>query len=197
MANNFKKVICENMDSKSALTVNQMILEENKRGQLKNWKEAVEAVRVSVCDAAQAAKRKDKDAYTKAANKFFPAYKKALTFLQDSEKEAFAASGTELESMLPHSGSFRKDKTSGEFHFEPVGAESFRKAFEKTLAAQIINRSMKSAEEVKAERKAKADAEKARKAAEREADKAAQVPVRPETLTPNNPEAKKSEKKAA
>lgn len=200
MLNNLKKAIIDNMDSKTALKQEHMPLEENKRGQLKSWKDAVEAVRESVCDAAQAAKRKDKAAYEEAANKFFPAYKAALIFLQDSPEEAYAASGTELESLLPHSGSFRKDKETGEYSFTPVGAESFRKAFEKTLASQIINRKMKTVSEIREERKAKAEAEKARKAAEKEADKAASVPVRPETLTPNNPEkksGKKNEKKAA
>ena len=196
MINQFKQAIIDNMDGKTALKTENMPLEENKRGQLKNWKEAVEAVRESVCDAAQAAKRKDKAAYDEAANKFFPAYKKALTWLQDSPEEAYAASGTELESMLPHSGTFRKNRETGEYSFTPSGAESFRKAFEKTLAAQIINRKMKTVAEIREERKAKAEAEKARRKAEKEADKAAKAPVRPETLTPNNP-AKKPSKSTA
>lgn len=193
---NLKQAIVENMDAKSALKVEHMPLEENKREQMKNWKASVEEVRESVCDAAQAAKAKNKSAYDEAANKFFPAYKKALMFLQDSPDEAYVASGTELESMLPHSGSFRKDKESGEYSFTPAGADAFRKAFEKTIASQIINRKMKTVAEIREERKAKSDAEKTRKAAKKEADKAASIPTRPETLEPNNP-VKKSGKKAA
>lgn len=197
MLNNFKKAIIDNMDGKSALKTENMPLEENKREQMKNWKEVVEAVHEAVCDAAQAAKRKDKAAYTEAENKFFPAYKKVLVFLQDSPESAYVAIGTELVALIPHSGAYRVNKETGLATFETSGAEAFRKALEKTVAGYIVERKMKTVAEKKAEKKVKAEADKARRAAEREADKAATVPTRPETLTPNNPKAKKSEKKAA
>ena len=129
-------------------------------------------------------------AYAKAGNfagveeakaEFYKSFKRLMTDYFAGDGEQYVASNAEAEAYLPHIGSFRKDP-DGSIVFVSAGEAAFRKAFERTIIHRIDGGMVRTAQEMRAAREARAAAKKAAAKAAKEAAKQEKPDPKPEEI---------------
>lgn len=173
-------------------TIEQMRLAVNANSQLKGidfenrddfseYKSHVYYIQKDLSRMACAAKRGDSTAVEAAKVQFYADFKKLMKDYICGEGSEYVASSAEVEAYLPHIGTFRKDE-NGKPVFTASGEASFRKSFERTVIARIDGGEMRTAEEMRAAREAKAKAKKEAAKAAKEAAKQEKPDGRPEEI---------------
>ena len=130
---------------------------------------------------ACAAKRGNKDETEAARSAFYASFRAIMKQHVCLDGTEYVASDTEAEAYLPHVGTFRK-QPDGQYLFTATGEASFRKSFERTLILRIDGGEMRTAEEMRAAREAKAAAKKAAAKAAKEAAKQIKPDPKPEEI---------------
>lgn len=168
-----RNVVHENMQLKAA--------DFDSRDDFSAYKLSVYFVQKDLSRLAACAKRGDFASVEAAKAEFYKSFKRLMTGYFAGDGEQYVASNAEAEAYLPHVGSFRKDP-DGNIVFVSAGEASFRKAFERTVIHRIDGGMIRTAEEMRAAREAKAAAKKAAAKAAKEAAKQEKPDPKPEEI---------------
>lgn len=134
------------------------------------YKLSVYFIQKDLSRLAACAKRGDVAGAEAAKEEFYKGFKRLMADYFAGDGEQYVAGSTEAEAYLPHVGTFRKD-ADGSIAFVSAGEASFRKAFERTVILRIDGGLIRTAEEMRAAREAKAAAKRAAAKAAKEAAK--------------------------
>ena len=145
------------------------------------YKLSVYFVQKDLSRLAACAKRGDFTGVEAAKVEFYKSFKRLMTDYFTGDGEQYVAGSAEAEAYLPHVGSFRKD-TEGNIVFVSAGETAFRKAFERTISHRIDGGMIRTEEEMRAAREAKAAAKKAAAKAAKEAAKQEKPDPKPEEI---------------
>ncbi len=151
------------------------------RDDFKAYSLAVYFMQRDLSRMACAAKRGDKDGTDAARSAFYASFRAVMKQHVCLDGTEYVASETEAEAYLPHIGTFRK-QPDAQYLFTATGEASFRKSFERTLILRIDGGEMRTAEEMRAAREAKAAAKKAAAKAAKEAAKQEKPDPKPEEI---------------
>ncbi|MDD5918068.1 MAG: hypothetical protein PUD73_03105 [bacterium] len=168
-----RNAVHENMQLKAA--------DFDSRDDFSAYKLSVYFVQKDLSRLAACAKRGDFAGVEAAKTEFYKSFKRLMTGYFAGDGEQYVASNAEAEAYLPHVGSFRKDP-DGNIVFVSAGEASFRKAFERTVIHRIDGGMIRTAEEMRAAREAKAAAKKAAAKAAKEAAKQEKPDPKPEEI---------------
>lgn len=174
---NVKNLIIANRKTSTAINSNAF---ETKLEYI-NWRDSIEALRLSVSDYAVASlENADDDTLNECETLVFNAYRIVLsTFTDKSIGQKFKAQHGDLNSLLTFIGAYKatKDengKKDGK-KFMPIGTTSFRKALEDFIVDRFTGANYTTAEEIENAKKAKRKAVAAKAKAKKEAEKAKEV----------------------